>query len=79
MGSDIYEDGPEWRVLRDIYSNYRIAWLNNQRSMVFLEARYEWTGWEKFQRVVIFDFSGVPHSSNGLEDEIISSFRLLEE
>jgi len=80
MGSPtITEHSPEWCVVRDIYSNYRKAWFNNQRVMVFLEARYEWTGWEKFQRVLIIDFSGSSDTvSNGLPDDIIWRFELTE-
>jgi len=28
------------------------------REVLFLEARYEWTGWERFQSAVVLDFSG---------------------
>lgn len=51
-------DSPEGVVygsLREAYSN---AIFSKSRVVVFLESRYEWHGWEKFQRVIIFDFSG---------------------
>lgn len=49
---------PEWVVLNDLYSAEREAANTSSRVVVFLEARYEWTGWKKFQRVVIIDYSG---------------------
>lgn len=49
---------PEYRVIQDITQSYTAARESNSRSVVFLESRYEWLGWEKFQRVIIFDFSG---------------------
>lgn len=64
MGRDFLaitaEEGssPEWVVLDNLRSAFHEAQSNRSRVVVFLEARYEWTGWEKFQRVVIFDFSG---------------------
>lgn len=61
MGCDVVSAGsPEWVVLNDIYSAFRSALASSSRSVVFLESRYEWRGWEKFQRVIIFDFSGKP-------------------
>lgn len=50
---------PEYRALVDVIKAYNKSAKFNQRVCVFLEARYEWTGWEKFQRVIIFDFSDV--------------------
>lgn len=52
------ECSPEYRVLEDLYLAYQEAAKSCSRNVVFLESRYEWTGWEKFQRVIIFDFSG---------------------
>lgn len=46
---------PEWVVLNDLLSAYTTSRENRERRIVFLEARYEWRGWEKFQRVIIFD------------------------
>lgn len=58
MGGVVNEYSPEWRVLNDLQSAYTEAMSSRSRSLVFLEARYEWQGWEKFQRVIVFDFSG---------------------
>lgn len=49
---------PEWVVYDNLRSAFDEASGTKSRVAVFLEARYEWRGWEKFQRVVIFDFSG---------------------
>lgn len=64
---------PEWRVLHDLYSSFRDAWLTNSRQVVFLEARYEWSGWEKFQRIIVFDFSG-SCNRDPLPDEFFARF-----
>lgn len=52
-----FECGPEWVVLNDLLQAYDEALTSRSRVLVFLEARYEWTGWEKFQRVIVFDFT----------------------
>lgn len=49
--------GPEWVVFNDLLQAYAEALNSRSRVLVFLEARYEWRGWEKFQRVVVFDFT----------------------
>lgn len=51
------EHSPEWVVLRDLLLSYQRALSSHSRVVVYLEARYEWRGWEKFQRVIVFDFS----------------------
>lgn len=54
---------PEWVIFSDLLGAYNDAARSNSRTLLFLEARYEWTGWEKFQRVIVFDFSGKRPSS----------------
>lgn len=54
---------PEWVIFNDLLLAYNEAVTGKSRTLVFLEARYEWTGWEKFQRVVIFDFAGKPDAA----------------
>lgn len=49
---------PEWVIYDQLCTAYQDAYGTKSRTLLFLEARYEWTGWEKFQRVVVFDFSG---------------------
>jgi hypothetical protein len=51
------KEGPEQVVIHDLLRANDIALYSESRSCVFLEARYEWTGWEKFQRVIVFDYS----------------------
>lgn len=53
---------PEWRSLRDIVDAGCRAASERKRAVLYLEARYEWTGWEKFQRVIVIDFSGAVES-----------------
>lgn len=73
---DMDSSCPEWVVFRDILLAYRDAFLNSSRSVVFVEARYEWDGWENFQRVIVIDLclGGEP-----LDDNIIYAFNLLRE
>lgn len=74
---DSVDDGcPEWVVLRDILKAYRASFHTNSREVIFLEARYEWTGWEKFQRVIIIDNSR--DTLIGLDDSTIYHFKLDE-
>jgi len=63
---------PEWVIFSDLLSAYNGAARSNSRTLLFLEARYEWTGWEKFQRVVVFDFSG-KHSSSQINTLVVGS------
>lgn len=49
---------PEGEVHENLCVAYADAVSSRSRVVVFLESRYEWNGWEKFQRVIIFDFSG---------------------
>lgn len=49
---------PEWFVLNDVTSAFFEAMDSNSRALTFLGARYDWRGWEKFQRVIVFDFTG---------------------
>lgn len=46
---------PEEVVLRDLSMNFLLSQSERRRIVLFLEARYEWTGWKKFQRVIVFD------------------------
>lgn len=66
---NLLNEGPEWRVIRDMLVAYREAYFTHSRQVVFLEARYEWTGWEKFQRVVIFD--NCRDTFTGLNDALV--------
>jgi hypothetical protein len=68
---------PEWVVIRDILLAYRSSFHTNSRQVIFLEARYEWTGWEKFQRVIIID--NCKGTLEAINDELIRHFRLLED
>lgn len=67
---------PEWACLRDILLAYRESYTTNSRQTIFLEARYEWTGWEKFQRVIIFD--NCRSTFEPLDDHSVVYFGLLE-
>lgn len=63
MGTNLYSVlrggvGSERVVLDDLLDAYNKANSSRSRSIVYLEARYDWLGWEKFPRVIIFDFSG---------------------
>lgn len=49
--------GPEWAVLHKLLGDLHRAVKGSKRVVVFLEARYEWHGWEKFQRVIVLDFT----------------------
>lgn len=51
------EFGPEWRTLDEITQACNSARASCSRTVVSIEARYEWRGHEKFARVIIFDFS----------------------
>ncbi len=53
----VSEYSAEWITLRDLRDMFASAWETRSRQVVFLEARYEWHGWEKFQRVIVFDFT----------------------
>lgn len=48
---------PEYRVLTELHQTLFDCLRERSRKVVFLEARYYWTGWEKFQRAIIVDFS----------------------
>lgn len=54
---------PEYGVLRSLRESYTQASSEKLRVVVFLEARYDWRDWEKFQRVIILDFSGENRST----------------
>lgn len=63
MGSSTFtilhsDCGPEKVVFDDLLEAYNQACSSRSRIVVFLEARYEWKGWDLFQRVIVFDFSG---------------------
>lgn len=68
---------PEWVVIRDVLLGYREAFLTNSRQTIFLEARYEWTGWEKFQRVLILD--NCRSTFEALSDVLVHHYELLED
>lgn len=51
------KQGPEWVVYNDLLQAYTEAQNSRSRTLVFLEARYAWRGWEQFQRVIVFDFT----------------------
>lgn len=53
----LYIDGPAYTALADLLQSYDDAVSASARTVAFLEARYEWHGWEKFQRVIVFDFT----------------------
>lgn len=59
----VNEFSPEWVVLNDLLQAYQEAEASRSRSLIFLEARYDWLGWEKFQRVIVFDFTSKGRSS----------------
>lgn len=61
-------DGPEGPLFNSIFSCFGRAILHKRRTALFLEARYEWKGWEEFQRSIIFDFSG--EDREGLSTEL---------
>lgn len=50
-------EGPEAVVMNGLREAFTDAFLNNRRVVLFLEARYEWTNWEKFQRVIVLDLT----------------------
>jgi len=66
---------PEGVVFNDLLQAYNEACSSRSRVTLFLEARYEWTGWEKFQRVIVFDFSGkVGYFSEGYRASFIDQY-----
>lgn len=67
---------PEWVCLRDILLAYRESYHTNSRQTIFLEARYEWKGWKKFQRVIIFD--NCRGTFEPLDDHTVAHFGLLD-
>lgn len=50
-------DGPAYVVLVDLIQAFKTASQQSKRTVVFLGARYEFRGWEKFQRVIVFDMT----------------------
>lgn len=48
----------EARLMFDLVYEAADALKARQRRVLFLEARYSWTGWEKFQSAIVLDFSG---------------------
>lgn len=44
-------------VLRSLVYTFQTAQADQSRVVLFLGAGYEWTGWEKFQRAVVFDLT----------------------
>lgn len=68
---------PEWVVIRDVLLAYREAFMTHSRQVIFLEARYEWTGWEKFQRVLILD--NCRDSFEALSDVLVCHYELLQD
>lgn len=48
----------EARLMLNLTEEAAFAFNMRQRRVLFLEARYVWTGWEKFQSAIVLDFSG---------------------
>lgn len=49
--------GGDYGLLHDLLLGFDTAVFQRSRLALFLEARYEWKGWEKFQRSIVFDFT----------------------
>lgn len=64
--------GPETVVLDELFTEFLSAITSRKRSVLFLESRYEWHGWEKFQRAIVFDFTKLPVEKINLGDKIDS-------
>jgi len=71
---NLVNEGPEWCIIRDILLAYQEAIETHSRQAIFLEARYEWTGWEKFQRVIILD--NCRGTFTGLSDALVRHYEL---
>lgn len=74
MHDQVEQWSPEWVCLRDILLAYRDSYQTNSRQTIFLEARYEWKGWEKFQRVIIFD--NCRNTFEPIDDHSVAYFEL---
>lgn len=68
---------PEWVVIRDVLIAYRESFMTNSRAVIFLEARYEWLGWDKFQRVIVLD--NCSDSFEGIDDDLVAHYMLDDE
>lgn len=68
------ERSPEWVVLRDVLNAYRESFHTNSRAVIFLEARYEWTNWDKFQRVLVLD--NCSGTFEALDDAVMRHYEL---
>lgn len=44
-------------VLRSLLDTFLKAQADQSRVVLFLGVKYEWTGWEKFQRAIVFDLT----------------------
>lgn len=60
----------ETQLFRDIMDKASEAIKNRSRTCLFLEPRYEWTGWEKFQTAIVLDFTDSSNRSPIGVDEL---------
>lgn len=68
----VLDYSPEYRVLNDLYSTFQLCLSKRCRKVVTLEARYDWSGYEKFGRTIVFDFTSsheLPDSLGPVHDE----------